>query len=37
MSEATKPVDFEGFLEAIRQIGHFLVSVVQLPSGRGGS
>jgi CheY-like chemotaxis protein len=27
----TKPVDFTGFLEAIRQIDHFFVSVVQLP------
>ncbi|MGH3566214.1 MAG: response regulator [Pseudonocardia sp.] len=32
----TKPVDFEGFLEAIKQIDHFFVSVVQLPKGRGG-
>ncbi len=32
----TKPVDFEGFLEAIKQIDHFFVSVVQLPGGRGG-
>jgi CheY-like chemotaxis protein len=31
----TKPVDFEGFIEAIKQIDHFFVSVVQLPSGRG--
>ena len=30
----TKPVDFEGFIEAIKQIDHFFVSVVQLPSGR---
>jgi CheY-like chemotaxis protein len=29
----TKPVDFEGFIEAIKQIDHFFVSVVQLPSG----
>jgi CheY-like chemotaxis protein len=28
----TKPVDFEGFIEAIKQIDHFFVSVVQLPS-----
>jgi CheY-like chemotaxis protein len=28
----TKPVDFEGFIEAIRQIDHFFVSVVQLPT-----
>ena len=28
----TKPVDFDGFIEAIRQIDHFFVSVVQLPS-----
>ena len=27
----TKPVDFEGFIEAIKQIDHFFVSVVQLP------
>ena len=30
----TKPVDFESFIEAIKQIDHFFVSVVQLPSGR---
>lgn len=30
----TKPVDFDGFIEAIKQIDHFFVSVVQLP-GRG--
>jgi CheY-like chemotaxis protein len=30
----TKPVDFEGFIEAIKQIDHFFVSVVQLPTGR---
>lgn len=30
----TKPVDFEGFLEAIKQIDHFFVSVVQLPGGQ---
>ena len=29
----TKPVDFEGFIEAVRQIDDFFVSVVQLPSG----
>jgi CheY-like chemotaxis protein len=29
----TKPVDFDGFIEAIRQIDHFFVTVVQLPSG----
>jgi CheY-like chemotaxis protein len=29
----TKPVDFDGFIEAIRQIDHFFVSVVQLPTG----
>jgi len=29
----TKPVDFEGFIEAIKQIDHFFVSVVQLPPG----
>ena len=27
----TKPVDFEGFIEAIKQIDHCFVSVVQLP------
>jgi CheY-like chemotaxis protein len=27
----TKPVDFEGFIEAIKQIDHFFISVVQLP------
>ncbi|TWF76967.1 response regulator receiver domain-containing protein [Pseudonocardia hierapolitana] len=27
----TKPVDFDGFIEAIKQIDHFFVSVVQLP------
>jgi CheY-like chemotaxis protein len=31
----TKPVDFEGFIEAIKQIDHFFVSVVQLPSETG--
>jgi CheY-like chemotaxis protein len=31
----TKPVDFEGFIEAIKQIDHFFVSVVQLPNGPG--
>jgi CheY-like chemotaxis protein len=30
----TKPVDFEGFIEAIKQIDHFFVSVVQLPPGQ---
>lgn len=30
----TKPVDFDGFIEAIKQIDHFFVSVVQLPGGR---
>jgi CheY-like chemotaxis protein len=30
----TKPVDFEGFIEAIKQIDHFFVSVVRLPPGR---
>ena len=30
----TKPVDFESFIEAIKQIDHFFVSVVQLPNGR---
>jgi CheY-like chemotaxis protein len=30
----TKPVDFEGFIEAIKQIDHFFVSVVQLPTYR---
>ncbi|MBW0136894.1 response regulator [Pseudonocardia abyssalis] len=33
----TKPVDFEGFIEAIKQIDHFFVSVVQLPTGRDGA
>ena len=33
----TKPVDFEGFIEAIKQIDHFFVSVVQLPTGRNGA
>jgi CheY-like chemotaxis protein len=33
----TKPVDFEGFIEAIKQIDHFFVSVVQLPTGGDGS
>ena len=28
----TKPVDFEGFIEAIKQIDHFFVSVVKLPN-----
>ena len=32
----TKPVDFEGFIEAIKQIDHFFVSVVQLPTRRKG-
>jgi CheY-like chemotaxis protein len=27
----TKPVDFDGFIEAIKQIDHFFVSVVKLP------
>jgi CheY-like chemotaxis protein len=27
----TKPVDFDGFIEAVKQIDHFFVSVVQLP------
>ena len=30
----TKPVGFDGFIEAIRHIDHFFVSVVQLPTGR---
>jgi CheY-like chemotaxis protein len=30
----TKPVDFEGFIEAIKQIDHFFISVVQLPDLR---
>jgi CheY-like chemotaxis protein len=29
----TKPVDFENFVKAIRQIDHFFVSVVRLPAG----
>ena len=32
----TKPVDFDGFIEAIKQIDHFFVSVVKLPTGNGG-
>ena len=28
----TKPVGFDGFIEAIRHIDHFFVSVVQLPT-----
>jgi CheY-like chemotaxis protein len=32
----TKPVDFTSFIEAIRQIDHFFVSVVQLPMGKKG-
>ena len=28
----TKPVDFDGFIEAIRQIDQFFVSVVKLPT-----
>ena len=32
----TKPVDFESFIEAIKQIDHFFVSVVQLPPGQSG-
>ncbi|MCW0214485.1 MAG: response regulator [Pseudonocardia sp.] len=28
----TKPVDFEGFIEAIKHIDHFFVSVVKLPT-----
>ncbi|HEY0812979.1 MAG TPA: response regulator [Pseudonocardia sp.] len=32
----TKPVDFDGFIEAIKQIDHFFVSVVQLPAGNEG-
>jgi CheY-like chemotaxis protein len=31
----TKPVDFDGFIEAIKQIDHFFVSVVQLPATSG--
>lgn len=33
----TKPVDFHGFVEAIKQIDHFFVSVVQLPTDRGAT
>jgi CheY-like chemotaxis protein len=33
----TKPVDFESFIEALQQLDHFFVSVVQLPPGMGGS
>lgn len=32
----TKPVDFDGFIEAIKQIDHFFVSVVQLPAANEG-
>ena len=32
----SKPVDFDGFIEAIKQIDHFFVSVVKLPTGREG-
>ncbi|MGH8573381.1 MAG: response regulator, partial [Gammaproteobacteria bacterium] len=31
----TKPVDFENFIKAIRQIDHFFVSVVRLPASPG--
>lgn len=31
----TKPVDFDNFIAAIRQIDHFFVSVVRLPAGSG--
>ena len=30
----TKPVDFDRFIDAIKQIDHFFVSVVQLPGGQ---
>lgn len=30
----TKPVDFDRFIDAIKQIDHFFVSVVQLPGSR---
>ena len=30
----TKPVDFDNFIRAIRQIDHFFVSVVRLPAGK---
>jgi CheY-like chemotaxis protein len=30
----TKPVDFDRFIDAIKQIDHFFVSVVQLPGAR---
>jgi CheY-like chemotaxis protein len=33
----TKPVDFESFVEAVKQIDHFFVSVVQLPTARDGT
>jgi CheY-like chemotaxis protein len=33
----TKPVDFDGFIDAIKQIDHFFVSVVQLPPELGRS
>ena len=29
----TKPVDFDGFIDVIRQIDDFFVSVVKLPTG----
>jgi CheY-like chemotaxis protein len=31
----SKPVDFEAFVHAVRQIDEFFVSVVQLPRGHG--
>ena len=31
----TKPVDFDGFVEAIKQIDHFFVTVVRLPAPDG--
>ncbi|HXV93211.1 MAG TPA: response regulator [Pseudonocardia sp.] len=33
----TKPVDFDSFIDAIKQIDHFFVSVVKLPTSRGGA
>ncbi|GAA4431142.1 response regulator [Actinokineospora soli] len=32
----TKPVDFDRFIEVIRKIDEFFVTVVKLPEGRGG-
>ena len=32
----TKPVDFDRFIEVVRQIDEFFVSVVKLPTGQSG-